>query len=171
MQEKALRLIASKLETSLVVEGELSDKGLQALSHAEGSMVLELARALVEGLEEKESLSETWTRTRRKEIEADLTGIEKKATVREVSKTVSQVGNRVLTVDIIESTRPRKKKVTRLQVSEEDLENVFKEQGKPIQFAGRFDRLGSNAEELSQDWQAILSSPNQNPPFCHGGWA
>ncbi len=135
MQEKALRLIASKLETSLVVEGELSDKGLQALSHAEGSMVLELARALVEGLEEKESLSDTWTRTRRKEIEADLTGTEKKATVREVSKTVSQIGDRVLTVDVIESTKPRKKKVTRLQVSEGDLENLLKERGKPIQFA------------------------------------
>jgi SNF2 family DNA or RNA helicase len=82
MQEKALRLIASKLETSLVVEGELSDKGLQALSQAEGSMVLELARALVEGFPENESLSEAWARTRRKEIEADLTGAEKKATVR-----------------------------------------------------------------------------------------
>jgi SNF2 family DNA or RNA helicase len=135
MQEKALRLIASKLETSLVVEGELSDKGLQALSQAEGSMVLELARALVEGLPENESLSETWARTRRKEIEADLTGTEKKVTVKEVSKTISQVGNRVLTVDVIESARPRKKKVTRLQVSEGDLETVFKERGKQIQFA------------------------------------
>lgn len=135
MQEKALRLIASKLETSLVVEGELSDKGLQALSQAEGSMVLELARALVEGFPENESLSEAWARTRRKEIEADLTGAEKKATVREVSKTIAQIGNRVLTVDVIESTRPRKKKVTRLQVSEGDLENIVKERGKPLQIA------------------------------------
>lgn len=135
MQEKALRLIASKLETSLVVEGELSDKGLQALSQAEGSMVLELARALVEGLPENESLSEAWARTRKREIEADLTGAEKKATVREVSKTIAQIGNRVLTVDVIESTKPRKKKVTRLEVSEGDLENIVKERGKPIQFA------------------------------------
>lgn len=135
MQEKALRLIASKLETALVVEGELSDKGLQSLSQAEGSMVLELARALVEGLEEKESLSDVWARTRKKEIEADLTGNEKKATVRDISKTVAQVGNRVLTVDVIESTKPRRKKTTRLQVSEGDLEKLLKEQGKPIQFA------------------------------------
>jgi hypothetical protein len=135
MQEKALRLIASKLETALVVEGELSDKGLQSLSQAEGSMVLELARALVEGLEEKESLSDVWARTRKKEIEADLTGNEKKATVRDISKTVAQIGNRVLTVDVIESTKPRKKKVTRLEVSEGDLESLLKEQGKPLQFA------------------------------------
>lgn len=135
MQEKALRLIAGKLETSLVVEGELSDKGLQALSQAEGSMVLELARSLVEGLPEKESLEETWARTRKREIEADLTGVEKKATVREVSKTVSQVGNRILKVDLIESSKPRKKKTTRIQVSEGELEKLLQEQGKPLQFA------------------------------------
>ena len=40
-------------------------------------------------------------------------------------------------------------------------ENVF----------GRFDRLDSNAGESSQDWQAILSLPNRNPSFCHGGGA
>ncbi len=62
-------------------------------------------------------------------------GAEKMVTVREVSKTVPQVGNRLLTVDIIESTRPRKKRVTRLQVSEGDLESIVKERGKPIQFA------------------------------------
>lgn len=84
---------------------------------------------------EIESLSETWAMTRRKEIEADLSGAEKKATVREVVKTVSQVENRVLTLDVIESARPRKKRVTRLQVSEGDLENTVKEQGKPIQLA------------------------------------
>ena len=82
---------------------------------------------------EVESLSETWSRIGRKEIEADLSGAEKAATVREVLKTVSPVGNRVLTVDIIESTRPKKKKVTRLQVSEGALETIVKEQGKPIQ--------------------------------------
>ncbi len=84
---------------------------------------------------ETESLSEAWARIRRNEIEADLSGAEKMATVREVSKTVSQLGNRVLTVDIIESTRPRRKRVTRLRVSEGALETIVKEQGKPVQFA------------------------------------
>jgi len=84
---------------------------------------------------ETESLSEAWARIRRNEIEADLMGAEKKTTVREASETVSQVENRVLMLDVIESTRPKKKKVTRLQVSERDLENTVKEQGKPIQLA------------------------------------
>ena len=41
----------------------------------------------------------------------------------------------MLTVDVIESTKPRRKKITRLEVSEGDLESLVKEQGKPIQFA------------------------------------
>jgi hypothetical protein len=89
----------------------------------------------LEIIPETESLSEAWARIRRNEIEADLSGAVKKATVREVSETVSPVGNRILTVDIIESVRPKKKKVTRLQVSARDLENTVKEQGKPIQLA------------------------------------
>jgi hypothetical protein len=89
----------------------------------------------LEIIPETESLSEAWARIRRNEIEADLSGAVKKATVREVSETVSPVGNRVLTLDVIESTRPRKKRVTRLQVSARDLQNTVKEQGKPIQLA------------------------------------
>lgn len=89
----------------------------------------------LEIIPETESLSEAWARIRRNEIGADLMGAEKMATVREVSKTVPQVGNRLLTVDIIESTRPRKKKITRLRVSEGALETIVKEQGKPIQLA------------------------------------
>lgn len=89
----------------------------------------------LEIIPETESLSEAWARIRRNEIEADLSGAVKKATVREVSETVSPVENRVLTLDVIESARPRKKKVTRLRVSERDLENTVKEQGKPIQLA------------------------------------
>lgn len=51
MQEKAMSLIASKLEASLILEGELSDKGLVALSEMGDSMTVELARALVGQLE------------------------------------------------------------------------------------------------------------------------
>lgn len=47
MQEQAMTLIASKLEASLVLEGELSDKGLVALSEIGDSMTVELARSLV----------------------------------------------------------------------------------------------------------------------------
>ena len=46
-----MSLIASKLEASLILEGELSDKGLVALSEMGDSMAVELARALVGQLE------------------------------------------------------------------------------------------------------------------------
>ena len=48
MQTRAMKLIATKLETSLALEGELTDKGLSALSESSDSMTRELARALVE---------------------------------------------------------------------------------------------------------------------------
>lgn len=50
LQEKAMTLIASKFEASLVLEGELSDKGLVALSDMGDGMATELARALVKDL-------------------------------------------------------------------------------------------------------------------------
>jgi hypothetical protein len=89
----------------------------------------------LEIIPETESLSESWSMIEEKEIDADLSGAVKKVAVREDSKTVSPVGNRVLTVDIIESARPgKKRKVTRLRVSEGALENIVKEQGTPVQF-------------------------------------
>ena len=51
MQERAMSLIASKLEASLILEGELSDHGLVALSEMGDGMTVELARALVGQLE------------------------------------------------------------------------------------------------------------------------
>lgn len=64
MQETAMTLIASKLEASLVLEGELSDKGLVALSEAGDSIAVELARALVGQLKTK-SLEEQFKAYRR----------------------------------------------------------------------------------------------------------
>jgi hypothetical protein len=66
LQEKALGLIASKMDTSLMVEGELSDKGLAELSQAEGSMMKELAKALV-GEIKVESPLEKWKNFNRAE--------------------------------------------------------------------------------------------------------
>lgn len=59
LQETAMGLIASKLEASLVLEGELSEKGLVALSEAGDSMAVELARALVKDLK-MDSLEKTF---------------------------------------------------------------------------------------------------------------
>lgn len=59
MQEKALALIASKLETALAVEGELSDKGLAAIAESGSSMIIELARALIDK-QDVPSLEAAW---------------------------------------------------------------------------------------------------------------
>lgn len=74
MQEKALQLVANKLETSLAVEGVLSDKGLAGMSeNAESSIVIELAKKLVEedGDDNDRSLSEAFSRVNMIEIEND----------------------------------------------------------------------------------------------------
>jgi SNF2 family DNA or RNA helicase len=49
-QEHAMGLIATKLEAALILEGELSDKGLVALSEAGDSMAVELARSIVNNI-------------------------------------------------------------------------------------------------------------------------
>ena len=71
MQEKALSLMAQKMETSLAIEGELSDKGLAALSESENSMMYELAKALTGKIAVKD-MSEAWTRYRQRELLGNL---------------------------------------------------------------------------------------------------
>ncbi len=72
MQEKALSLMAQKMETSLAIEGELSDKGLAALSESENSMMYELAKALTGKVAVKD-MSEAWSRYRQRELLNNLT--------------------------------------------------------------------------------------------------
>jgi hypothetical protein len=69
MQEQALKLMASKMETSLAVEGDLTENGLSSLSSvSDTSMVLHLARMLL-GEKAKtcrQSLSEIWNKYKEK---------------------------------------------------------------------------------------------------------
>jgi SNF2 family DNA or RNA helicase len=71
IQEKALALIAQKMETSLAVEGVLSEQGLAALSESENSIVFELAKALT-GKKTVENVNDAWTRYRQRELLANL---------------------------------------------------------------------------------------------------
>jgi len=61
LQEVALQLMGSKLEAALLLEGKFSELGLLALSATE-DMTVELARALVEGLEGVDSAEAIWRR-------------------------------------------------------------------------------------------------------------
>jgi hypothetical protein len=71
MQTRAMKLIATKLETSLALEGELTDKGLSALSESSDSMSRELARALVEQINDTGTLKDMWASYRKKEVQVD----------------------------------------------------------------------------------------------------
>lgn len=71
MQARALSLMAQKMETSLAVEGELSDKGLAALSESENSIVFELARALI-GKKTSVNVNEAWQKYRERELTSAL---------------------------------------------------------------------------------------------------
>jgi hypothetical protein len=51
MQERAMALMAQKLEASLALEGQFSADGLAALSADSGSLTMELAKSLVENLD------------------------------------------------------------------------------------------------------------------------
>jgi len=71
MQEKALSLMAQKMETSLAVEGELSDQGLAALSESDNSMMYELAKALT-GKSTVTNLDDAWNRYKQCELVSSL---------------------------------------------------------------------------------------------------
>jgi len=70
MQAVALSLIATKMETALAVEGDLSDKGLTALAEGANSMLIEMARVLT-GDQADVNVSDSWKGYKRKELESD----------------------------------------------------------------------------------------------------
>jgi len=90
MQDKALSLMAQKMETSLAVEGELPDQGLAALSESENSMLYELAKALT-GQQQVEDVSTAWSRYRQRELAAvlDLDETENVSTTEETCVTTT----------------------------------------------------------------------------------
>ena len=51
MQQRALKLMASKLSAATMIEGQLSDEGLAAMSECE-DMTAQLARELMNGIKE-----------------------------------------------------------------------------------------------------------------------
>jgi hypothetical protein len=72
MQTRLMQLMADKLTTSLAIEGELSDKGLAALSETSDSMAKELAKCLVENSGDNRSLKDIWADYRKKEVFSEL---------------------------------------------------------------------------------------------------
>ena len=85
------------LETSLALEGELTDKGLSALSESSDSMTRELARALVEQISFTGSLKDMWAAYRKKEVQIDCNVFDTKPVNRNVNRKLTPCDNRILT--------------------------------------------------------------------------
>jgi hypothetical protein len=142
MQTRAMKLIASKLETSLALEGELTDKGLSALSESSDSMTRQLAKALLEQIDDSGSLKDMWAAYRRKEVQVDCNvsgskAVEVKAdelpaNVEKMSVEVEQIGDKVLKVSFTEYVG-RRKKTTRIEVKRSELDKMMmKKQDRPV---------------------------------------
>jgi hypothetical protein len=141
MQTRAMKLIAAKLETSLALEGELTDKGLTALSESSDSMTRQLAKALLEQIDDSGSLKDMWAAYRRKEIQVDcnvsgskpveVEADELPADVEKISVEAEQIGDKVLKVSFTEYVGKRKK-TTRIEVKRSELDKMMKEQDRPV---------------------------------------
>ena len=140
MLTRAMKLIASKLETSLALDGELTDKGLSALSESSDSMTRQLAKALLEQIDNSGSLKDMWAAYRRKEVQVDCNvsgskAVEVKAdelpaNVEKMSVEVEQIGDKVLKVSFTEYVG-RRKKTTRIEVKKSELDKMMKEKDRP----------------------------------------
>jgi len=154
MQTRLMQLMAQKLTSSLAIEGELSDKGLAALSDTSDSMAIELAKMLVEKSEsgENQSLKDIWAGYRKKEVHAEvkLVGdikdpgpkpetISKEETdepspgIKKISTEIEKIGDRVLKVQFTEFMGKRKKKVTHIEVTCNELEKMIENSDKHVQ--------------------------------------
>jgi hypothetical protein len=156
MQTRLMQLMADKLICSLAIEGELTDKGLAALSETSDSMAKELAKMLIEKSEsgESRSLKDIWAAYRKKEVQVEVTinkalsepepkpvtiskeeADEPAPEIKKASTEVEKIGDRIVKVQFIEYTGKRKKKVTHIEVKEAELEEMMKGTDKQAQFA------------------------------------
>ncbi len=141
MQTRAMKLIATKLETSLALEGELTDKGLSALSESSDSMSRQLAKALLEQIDDIGSLKDLWAAYRKKEIRVDcnvsgskpieLKIDEMPESVEKISVEAEQIGDKIVKVSFTEYVG-RRKKITRIEVKQSELDQMIKEKDNPV---------------------------------------
>jgi hypothetical protein len=145
MQTKAMKLIADKLTCSLALEGELTDKGLAALSDSSDSITKELAKMLVEKSQDNRSLKDLWAAYRKKEVLMENQITEPRPLevepviiqnleegIKSVSIEAEQIGNKVVKVQFIEFIGKRKKKVTHIEVTNAELTDMLKNQEKNV---------------------------------------
>ena len=71
LQADALKLVAKKMQSSLAVEGELPEDGLAAYGDDGDDMMMALARKIVSGEEEAETMEEVFAQARNAEATAE----------------------------------------------------------------------------------------------------
>jgi len=156
MQTRLMQLMAEKLTTSLAIEGELSDKGLAALSETSDSLSRELARMLLEKSSDSRCLKDIWAAYRKKEVHVEVTIAtdikqplpqqqtiskeEQQEPTPEISKAsceIEQIGDTIVIIDFIEYTGKRKKKVTHIKVKHSEIDQMINQAGSQVgvQFA------------------------------------
>ena len=154
MQTRLMQLMADKLMCSLAIEGELSDKGLAALSDTSDSMAKELAKMLIEKSVsgDNRSLKDIWAAYRKKEVQVEVKlrreisepepetethsreETERPAKdIKTISREIQKISDRIVKVQFVEYIGKRKKKVTHIEVKEAELEEMLKKSDKPIQ--------------------------------------
>ncbi|MDI1472106.1 DEAD/DEAH box helicase [Thermodesulfovibrio sp. 1176] len=133
MQEVALYLTARKVEQALLLEGDLPE-GLAAELSDSGSIVEELARALVEG-RSYTGAETAWTQMRKREIEANL-GMNSEESILSVTNSGKKeniikekiLASENLTVSVCVQ-QGKKKSVSRLTVKQSDIDSLRKKYG------------------------------------------
>jgi len=152
MQTRLMKLMADKLMCSLAIEGELSDKGLAALSETSDSMAKELAKMLIEQSEDNMSLKDIWSDYRKKEVQVEMNIVKdisepesKPETIskdeihdptpdiKKASSEVEKIGDRIVKVQFIEHIGKRKKKVTHIELKEAELKEMISKSDKLVQ--------------------------------------
>ena len=142
-----MKLIADKLTCSLALEGELTDKGLAALSETSESISKELAKMLVEKSQDNRSLKDLWAAYRKKEVqlecpitEAVPLEVEQEPVpvpvpmedIKRMTTEAEQIGSKVVKVQFIEFVGKKRKKVTHIEVTQAELKDILNTQGKNV---------------------------------------
>ncbi|MGD0915819.1 MAG: DEAD/DEAH box helicase [Thermodesulfobacteriota bacterium] len=138
MQTRAMKLIADKLTCSLALEGELTDKGLAALSETSESITKELAKMLVEKSQDNRRLKDLWAAYRKKEVQLECQITEAQPlevkqeevstldeNIKKVTTDAEQIGTKVVKVQFIEYSGRRRKKVTHIEVTQAELKGIL----------------------------------------------
>ena len=152
MQTRLMQLMADKLMCSLAIEGELTDKGLAALSKTSDSMAQELAKMLIEKSDNNQSLKDIWSDYRKKEVKVEMkisqnipeSEIESKiisksetkkpaSEIKIASSEVEKIGDRIVKVQFIEYVGKKKKKQTHIEIKEAELDDMILNSDIPVQ--------------------------------------